>query len=94
MGQVKRTGQRGLVLALIGLVLGYLSLLASIFVVALLASGLVASSVKFASDYTTSSGPSGSANYSQSVDSSELRIGDCFNSDALDGSSDPAVSGG
>jgi len=90
MAQIKRTRQRGLVLALIGLVLGYLSLLASVIAVAVLLAGLVAPGSQYLSaisNYSSPDDPSGSSTYSQSVASSELKTGDCFSKDALDGTS-------
>jgi hypothetical protein len=91
LGQIKRTGQRGFGLAVLGLVLGYFSLLASIIAIVVLVSMLVVSTADSLSGYgpSSNSSDSSSSQGSQTVSSSELRIGDCFSDNALDGSSDP-----
>ncbi len=90
-GQIKRTGQRGLGLAILGLVLGYFSLLASIITIVVIVSMLVVSTANSLAGLGDSSNSFGSSSSqsSQTVSSTELRIGDCFSDNALDGSSDP-----
>ena len=88
LGQIKRTGQRGLGLAIFALVLGYFSLLASIITIVVLVSMLVVSTANSLAGYGGSSN-SYSSQDSQTVSSTELKIGDCFSDNALDGSTDP-----
>jgi hypothetical protein len=81
--QIRRTHERGRALALVGLVLGYVSLASSIIFVVVFSAIIVANVVHAASSAVAKADNSG-----QTAASTGLIIGDCFDDNSIDGSSD------
>lgn len=83
LSQIRRTHERGRVLAIVGLVLGYVSLASSIIFV-IVFSAIIATDVVHAA----SSAVAKADNSGQTAASTRLIIGDCFDDNSIDGSSD------